>query len=134
MTAGWWSEAWLNEGFALYLALRSAAAARRRTAVELARDAQTGKCPIRGAPSTLPGWVYNATLWAPLVDAYLAPWARSTVTATVLDLAFWEPMYRGSLRQHALPGMHVSVRAGQLHLRTNAEYRMPLFVPWSRSL
>ena len=38
------------------------------------------------------------------------------VSATVLDLAFWPALY-GADRAHALPGIHVSVKARALYYK-----------------
>ena len=95
---------------------------RPRSAQELAK--QGCSCPIRGGGPR--GWQYNCTLWAPLIDKYLAPWVGGNVTATVLDMAFWKGLYSGD-RSHAIPGMHVSSVHGRLHVRENVDYRLPLY-------
>lgn len=86
------------------------------SAVALAAGGQT--CPIQrgGGPS---GWKYDPALWAPLIDAYLAPWADGNLSATVLDMAFWPQMY-GSARAHALPGVHASIKDGHLYFKQQA--------------
>jgi hypothetical protein len=40
------------------------------------------------------------------------------VSATVLDLAFWPSLY-GTDRAHALPGIHVSVKARALYYKVS---------------
>ena len=106
---------------------------RPRSAIEMAAGGAQ-QCPLLRKPDGTPsGWVYNATLWAPLIDAYLAPWREGNVSATMLDLAFWRTIY-GEERQHAIPGIHVSVAAGRLHARENVDYRMKLFRDMMRTV
>ena len=91
------------------------------------------QCPIRGGGRPPAGWSYNCSLWAPLIKQYLSPWREGNVTATVLDMAFWKPIY-GVARAHAVPGAHVSSRGGKLLVRENVEYRMPLFKDMMRTV
>ena len=97
---------------------------RPRSARDLAANGRC-KCPLTRAQAPS-GWEYNCSLWAPLIDRYLAPWAEGNVTATVLDMAFWKALY-GEERAHAVPGVHVSSVRGRLYARENIDYRMPLF-------
>ena len=81
--------------------LSLASGSRPLSAVELAKRGAT--CPLR-ARSVPAGWAYNASLWAPLIDEYLAPWAEGGITATVLDMAFWRTIYgEGRLHDLAFP-------------------------------
>jgi hypothetical protein len=109
----------------------SSFAARPRTAREMAASGRM-HCPVRsgGGPS---GWRYNSSLWAPLIDTYLAPWREGNITATILDMAFWRTMY-GAARAHAIPGAHVSSKGGRLHMRENVDYRMELLVDMLRTV
>ena len=61
---------------------RAVVGARPRSAVEMAAQGQ--RCPLKGDPmSDAPsGWRYDPTLWAPLIDTYLAPWAAGNLSAT----------------------------------------------------
>jgi hypothetical protein len=61
---------------------RAVVGARPRSAVEMAAQGQ--RCPLKGDPmSDAPsGWRYDPTLWAPLIDMYLAPWAAGNLSAT----------------------------------------------------
>lgn len=48
------------------------------------------------------GWAYNATLWAPHIEAALSPWAEGGVSATMLDMAYWDAFYTN--KKNRLPG------------------------------
>jgi hypothetical protein len=111
---------------------RGASHRRPTTAVETAKSGQC-RCPIRGSGRAPAGWNYNCSLWAPLIDTYLSPWAEGNVSATVLDMAFWRMLY-GEARSHALPGVHFSSRGGMLRIKENVDYRMPLFTDMMRSV
>ena len=97
-----------------------------RSAMVLAKgNGQQQQCPVRSRAGAPPGWAYNTTLWAPLIDAYLAPWSEGNISATMLDMAFWKGLY-GEERAHAIPGVHVSSTRGRLMYRENVDYRMKL--------
>ena len=101
-----------------------------RSAKELAKQQQ---CPLHHRPGAPSGWQYNTTLWAPLIDMYLAPWSEGNITATMLDMAFWKGLY-GEERGHAIPGIHVSSSRGRLHYRENVDYRMKLITDMLRTV
>jgi len=112
---------------------RAVVGARPRSAVEMAAQGQ--RCPLKGDPmSDAPsGWRYDPTLWAPLIDMYLAPWAAGNLSATVLDMAYWPQMY-GTTRAHALPGVHAAVKDGYLFVRSQNDYRLELFLDMMKTV
>ena len=75
-------------------------------------------CPLRPkARAAAPrGWSYNASDYAPLISASLAPWYDGGVTATAMDLGYAHEMYPYANR-HERPSLHVSLAPDGMHYK-----------------
>ena len=93
-------------------------------ALKAAAEAR-GTCPLRSGVAGY-GFHYNVTLWEPVIQHYLEPWLGGNLSATVFDLAYWKTIY-GWSRRNALPGVHVSVQQGRVHVKEQIDYRLELF-------
>ena len=88
-----------------------ASLAKQRAAARLALSSEAAVCPLLpAARKHVPaGWLYNTSIYAPLVKRALAPWYDGGVSATAVDLAFFHEMYPYQNR-HERPTLHVSVK------------------------
>ena len=73
------------------------------------------QCPLtpRGRASAPRGWKYNTSAYAGLVRRSLAPWYDGGLSATAVDLAFFDAMYPYQNR-HERPTLHISLAGGSI--------------------
>ena len=76
------------------------------------------RCPLLPAASAQApaGWKYNASAYASIIRKALAPWYDGDVSATAVDIAFWEEMYPYTNR-YERPSLHLSLAGNRVHAR-----------------
>ncbi|KAL3927726.1 MAG: hypothetical protein SGPRY_002690 [Prymnesium sp.] len=92
----------------------------------LGSESRPRTCPLR---STVAGWVYNTTLYEPLIRRSLGAWHEGGITAAMLDFAFDHAFFDANSRREGKPAsQHVSVVGGVVRMKSNNDYRKDMLV------